>query len=107
LLHDASRIRGGQRGSIRGAPGLTADLGARDRVRDVGRGGGRTAQPARAEKLATLEQALGRRLDRGVHMEGMNGLHKLAALFLLAVLGVAQGCAAVAPYERERLAKPD
>ena len=40
-------------------------------------------------------------------MEGVNGLHKLAALFLLAALGVAQGCAAVAPYERERLAKPD
>ena len=31
---------------------------------------------------------------------------RLIALLMLAALGV-QGCAAVAPYERERLAKPD
>jgi hypothetical protein len=32
---------------------------------------------------------------------------RITALLLLAVLGIAQGCATVAPYERERLAKPD
>jgi hypothetical protein len=30
-----------------------------------------------------------------------------ALLLLVALSGAAQGCAAVAPYERERLARPD
>jgi hypothetical protein len=37
----------------------------------------------------------------------MKAFSTFVAMVLLTALSAAQGCAAVAPYERERLAKPD